>query len=935
MVFGRRLSLLIPILVMAMILSSVSPYPVLADDEVPPAESTPEVTVTPEIPTAEPGSNEISDIESATNKEGETPLPVGMDVVVPDARQETTDEQGMSLDKLVSTLPIWCPVDVEPVPGENGCTAEFGSVSLLMAYLNENAVEGDGTIWMADTFQDSGTESGSDQSQNAEVITDAANGSTGNGAGLNVIILDSSGAPVSPDSGNLPGAILDGQPVWCPDGTTPYSGGDGCAASIGSMGLLVSMMENGSLEDGAIYIQTTVEPVNEIDDPVTEPSTINSDAVENVSLPEDDVVSDDGMDDVQSLAVDEAAAVEENIPAVNQEPTEDDPASDPVLHDPIWCPALTVPDPGNGGCTPAQPSLQTLISFLALPGNEPVLDGTIWIENGVDASAGSIVIDGNVFTNWRSSSLTLQGGWSGISGDSSITGNTTFSQSISIINWMDNVAVNETVVQGTAATGLTISTTGNISLDNVTSSGNAVDGASLDNSAGAATDVTLSGSNSFNNNLDDGLVVQTTGDIDANQITAQGNGDEGAVLINSSGTGSVTLTGANDYSNNGLIGNSGSGLSVGSSGPISINDITASNNTLRGAFLQTTGNAVTLTGVNSFVGNDTNGLWIQISGGGSIDLQNITATNNTSNGALLTIANGVGSGAVNILGINAFNNNSSDGISNGLNISTYGDINLGNITASGNQGNADGVILGTSANVIINNGSINNNAGYGFEDGLALPVVPASVTLDSVSFYCNGLGDYSINSPVTFLIAVSNLPCVNVNSGGSGSNAAPAQPAALPIRVVNLQDASTPNPHELDCTQYGGTELVLSNGDRVIYLCPTLGDAGLARVEQNAENFPGNLPGNTQFMSAMETRLSLNGVDQSLTTGNLIISFIIPVDMVGFEFAILYYDGVNWQDLSTGSFADGRRVFLKGIKTEDGRFEASTNFTGLYVLVRK
>ena len=104
--------------------------------------------------------------------------------------------------------------------------------------------------------------------------------------------------------------------------------------------------------------------------------------------------------------------------------------------------------------------------------------------------------------------------------------------------------------------------------------------------------VTISGTNQFNNNWLDGLDVYSYGNLALNNVTANSNGQGtyvdygfGAFLDNCmfSGTGTcaivtpttVTLTGANQFNNNG-----DDGLRVFSKGAITLNGLTANGNGL-------------------------------------------------------------------------------------------------------------------------------------------------------------------------------------------------------------------------------------------------------------------------------------------------------------------------------------------------------------------
>jgi hypothetical protein len=341
--------------------------------------------------------------------------------------------------------------------------------------------------------------------------------------------------------------------------------------------------------------------------------------------------------------------------------------------DPIWCPAGALPDPGNGGCTGAYPDLFSLIDAIdnsLIP--QPNQDGVIWIESGADSSASDIVIDGTVFPTWRNYQLTLQGGWDG--GNLGNTpGTSTFSNFISVINWRNSVTINQLDMTGTTDTGLTVSTTKDINIQDVNSSGNAGLGAELD-SGGA---VTLTGVNTFNNNEDTGLYIQASGDINADGLTAKDNG-----IVSGFGNGAefyslsnVTLTGVNVFS-----GNNDSGLYIEANGNIDVNNIDAVKNGVggfgSGAYLNSLGGpafGVTVGGTNTFRNNTETGLYIE--SGGSVAVNNVTAGSNGGYGVeLYTLTD------VSVTGTNTFDANADSG----LYIEADGNVDAQNLTSTSN-----------------------------------------------------------------------------------------------------------------------------------------------------------------------------------------------------------------------------------------------------------
>jgi hypothetical protein len=860
-----------------------------------------------------------------------------------------------------------------------------------------------------------------------------------------------------------------------------------------------------------------------------------------------------------------------------------------VAGDPIWCPDGDAPTPGAGDCTATYLDLFSLIDdidsgALVLPAE----DGTIWIMGGNDNSSliSDISIDGSNpnFTIWNKS-LTIQGGWSGISGSFFTSGTSVFSVPISVVNWGGAVTINQITIDGTNSIGLEIQTAGDVSLNDIFSNNNDDAGLSVDaigdidinnltassNGAGGAFgngaelnsstgSVTLIGINTFEDNLETGLFVDVGGDIDIENITASGNGaggvsGNGAEL--SSSAGSVTLTGVNNIfednletgllvdsvgdidlenitaSGNGTGGASGSGAELNSStgsvtlaginnifednletgllvdsvGDIDLENITASGNGTGGASgsgaeLNSSTGSVTLVGIsNIFEDNLETGLLVNSLG--DIDLENVTASGNGSGGVF-------GSGAelnslysVSLAGTNIFNNNRDAG----LFIDVVGDVDLENITANGNTTGAElnlsGSLSITGVNVFNNNdetglyaeviGDIDaenitanyNGLSSGFGNGVELYAAGyfyligtnilngnhdtglyvdavGNIGAENVTASYNKasgaefftLGSFTLigenvfnknNLDGLFVDAVGNISIENVNAslnGGSGiyletdSNAsitcgllrnnagyeieadlsgiltlsgvdfggsidddlgvdedqlvfisngcfryphendgrskvvAPVLPP-LPILPVNEVNAMDGQIVKLDCGLFQGTLITLLNGDGAYVPCQIVDSARLIKLPDVA--LPGKLTDEGSLVSSFNLTITKDGqvfkpienpgsiwyVDSSTAikdSGSQVlywnglewieitdqmypfmsIFFAIPDAMKNTNLAILYWDGSNWTELSDNQyFGDGRMVQKGGHINKGGFFEASVNFMGTFALVQK
>jgi hypothetical protein len=937
--FSRNFWLL-PVMVIALILSSVLVSPVRADGDPTTPVPSADIVGTPGAPTQDAASLGNSSDSVIPVADTPTPQPGTVGALNSVGADKPTSQPETS-------LPIWCPSGVDPVPEKDGCTTEFDNVSLLMDYINTNNLGTDGKIWTSAPSQSDSITVPLDQSQadaTQTVGNDGTGGTGGNSNGVNIIILDPKGnsLPLNSDAGT--NALLNGQPVWCPDGTTPTDGTGACTTSSASLGLLVSMMVNSSNINGSIYIQTDAGQ-NVDNNSNGNPPTQNAPRDASVATPTQglDATNVGQQNGSVGTPVDSALAAAGSTPnPVDGQVDNISSAADPILHDPIWCPTGVAPDPSNPLCTPSQPDLLTLVTYLSVPANEPTADGIIWIEKSPpnDSSSGPIVIDGATFTTWQNNSLTLQGGWIGTAGNASITGSTTFSKAISVINWQNNVAVNNIALQGVTGTGLNVQTTAGVTLDSVSS----------------------------NNNSGAGINIAADGNINANNITTTGNSAYGIWLDNCEkvvgagtwncsafGTGNVNVTGSNVFSQNGTLSTdrTHSGLIITSNGNVAVDNSFANANKYYGINITTVGSVsvANTTAGQAALGNrvgirvngngtgqpvsltntttDANtGTGMAIFSNGDINGDNISARNNGGNGAFLS--NFTGSGGISIFGTsNVFDTNGSVS----LLADSNNNINIQNVTVN-NSITTNGMSVTTSAGIIVACSAFSNNLLYGFDASNF-----STLQINGDSFSGNGTpptgGDYTTVGPGVITIDPSCNPSVgNANGNGrkSSSTGGPSNP--LPVNIVNLPAENAAHSVGLDCTAFGGTSLILPNGDRVTYLCPTVGDVDLLHIA-NDDSLLGGLQGKGAYISAMSTQLTEGGIEKSRTTGNLVISFVIPVDMVGFDVAIFYWDGSTWVDLSKAAFQDGRQIFNGGVKTVDGRFEAATNFPGVFAFVRK
>ncbi len=282
--------------------------------------------------------------------------------------------------------------------------------------------------------------------------------------------------------------------------------------------------------------------------------------------------------------------------------------------------------------------------------------------------------------------------------------------------------------------GLWINSQGAITTSNVTAFASLVapfignnDGVRLWNNYNFTSSVTMTGTNVFIRNYNEGLEVLSNGVITLNNIKANENGIPGsngfgAYLNNnfSSAPMAVILNGTNTFN-----GNYSGGLEIHSDGAVTLSKITASDNTHgNGALIKNDyGNplvpqSVTLTTANTFENNYGSGL--VINSYGAITIANLTANNNVTNsvvpgfGAYLNNAGGALPKAVSLTGNNTFNQNGEVGHSNsgiGLQIISLGGVTLNNVKAENNIGGY-GAYLNNQLPGAVGGITLNNSTGF-------------------------------------------------------------------------------------------------------------------------------------------------------------------------------------------------------------------------------
>jgi hypothetical protein len=352
--------------------------------------------------------------------------------------------------------------------------------------------------------------------------------------------------------------------------------------------------------------------------------------------------------------------------------------------------------------------------------------------------------------------------------------------------------------------GLTISSAGAVTLNNITASYNTSYGVSINNKFGTAfKGVTLTGVHTFDSNGDNGLNIESEGIVILNNITAKGNSGNHGVYVNNIDSGTSTPKAVTVNGTNLFIDNDRDGLYVNTYGAITLNNITATGNGFlgHGAYLVSNGgNApgnVTLNGTNDFSENYGTGLYIFSNG--QVKINNLTS-NNSQTGYGADLSN-VGGGAVTLTGTNKLEGNQ---ISN-LVIYSEGVVSINNLTANDSDA-GEGVNINNSvalsAKAITFTGTTIANGNY--YSGITLNSIGV-VTINNLTANFNGASN--MNGTGASITTTQNVTLTGSNSFNGNHTRGITITTAGSIKINNLtansNDGSSAEGAYLDT--YSGT----------------------------------------------------------------------------------------------------------------------------------
>lgn len=564
--------------------------------------------------------------------------------------------------------------------------------------------------------------------------------------------------------------------------------------------------------------------------------------------------------------------------------------------DPVWCPSsLAAPTPGLNGCTASYASLGTLLASEVAYIDAQTVDGTIWITSGAIAETGAISIDGASYTNWDNYGLTLQGGWSGASGDPKIGANSVFSVPILIAHWTAPITINNLTLQSVPQSkfflgkdaALFLEDVGDVHLNNFQSKNNSSIWASVHIETRTNSTVTIAQSvfSMVSGYANRGLRLQGPDYVSITDTSFIGEGlDLDYAGGFASGNGSVTLdrvTATGHFSN---------GVKITSWGDVLIKD----------------------SEMNS---NGQVGLWVDNWRGGHDpkihDPIDITIINSTFNS--------------NMAGIHAFAGR---------------DLTLNNVSASNNDrsgwfpaGWRNGISGLAGRNIIVNGGiySANNN------NGLGLYAPNGTIFFNRVTSSGNGAGDISTDAQsVTYVESLKSI---------------------LPLFEPVLKIVAGQNQLDfaLDCRHRKIYPVDLPNGDRVQVVCPVTGTARITRLDNTT--LPAGLPPGYLYAAALALEIFQD--DQPIPViregGGVEVSFQVADLQAGKTYSILYWDDQTgkWIPLKDFMFAPPNqsrafslfpgdpadtRQLTQGVRLvtspEGARLVVSVNFPGVFVLAQ-
>jgi hypothetical protein len=563
-----------------------------------------------------------------------------------------------------------------------------------------------------------------------------------------VTVVDANGEAQPLATQDAAEAIATSDPIWCPEGSTPTPGANGCTGSFSSFNELLTFLSGNATYQGAgtIYVEqgnysgSDSGGVIDFSSPSYDLSNIRN---SNLTLQGGWNTSDGSTTSTSNFT--------DTRILIGSSPTDRWGGSVAINN-------ITMTFSNPGAEIPATPENALTVyatGDVSLAGVE--IDGAPSAGAEIDAGGG-VTIERSKFHRNKTAGAIVRAG-----------GNVTITDSE-----FQNPLVTR---QRRQIVGLDVNSGGAVTLANVLASGNRTAGTNI-TAAGAVT----VGSSVFNGTMEIvgtrtapteflgyGLQVTTPSEINIDSVTANGNFLWGARL---DGGGAIAIANsvfnANTTETDGFIDDTG--LFVYGDSIVSLFNVTANENRLYGTYIESVGN-VSINqstfnnnrGITNTTGTDTyHGHGMYIDSDADILINNTTATGNSLFGGELIAggqvavnnstfsdtgtgsqANAVGQGLqvtsggnTNLAGVVLSNNEA-----NGATIQAGGFAWLENVTATNNGG--DGVSLQATCTHLIG-GTFSGNGGYGLDLGTS-----ALNLLSVPTFSNNSAGDMNPANPPT------------------------------------------------------------------------------------------------------------------------------------------------------------------------------------------
>jgi len=819
---------------LALVLSFIAPFPVLAEETPPPAEPTAEATLPPDTaapeigatpaPTDEPPPTAsemtqaapVDEVAPVNDADAAEPALAELIELAPDGTTiAVVGESGELLplasegaaEVIAGGDPVWCPASVSaPTPGLNGCTPSRTRFIELIGDLASLPIPADGIIWIADDYDSSG-EGG---------LVDL-NGDTTLSALAPFKLTLRGGWDGIPGSKLITGvSTFNGTLLYVRHWQNDVTLTDLEIANTADLEALV-VTTTGNITATRIFSHDNAGTGARLDnrDGSNKAVTVTSSQFEDNGNQAGLEVLSAGkitLTNVLALRNDAQGALLDN-------------GSYSTSAGVSLTGLSTFSENGETGLYVYSRGPITAADLTA-KGN-----GTTWNGYGADLdnhnapSAQAVTLTGtNIFTSNYSGGLNIAS--AGAIKLNGLIADSNDGAGAQILN--TSAASDQPIILTGSSTfkynqgdGLYIASRGPVTLNNISASGSAAGrGLEISTTSSSTAGVSLTGVNTFNANYHDGLYIFSNGLIKINSATALGNGfgsgnGYGATLYNAASASrpGVTLTGTNN-----LSGNRYQGLYLRTKGPVAISNLTASDNNSYGADIDNTASGtaspqkVTLSGKNVFSGNTAHGLLVYTYG--AIAASNLTVTNNGlpgNPGAYLQNSWGTSAQPVTLSGINLFTGNGQTG----LEIYSLGVIKVSSLTANGN-----------GAAGIFGNGAYLSNSSAA-NPGAGITLSGTNVFSDNHSY---GLLAFS-RGP----LALANLTASG--NGGSGvnlENGTLAPDAPQKVTFTGLTQLNQNGQHGLNLSSSGAVTMAgvtaSGNGQSGVYLYNT--DAGIAGSAQ-------------------------------------------------------------------------------------------------------